>query len=100
MNDKYGIMVKFRNSVMTDSIFEYLTGEDASLLYLEQGSMTLEKMTFRNNEARAVGSSNIVAVGSFLNISECYFEMNEADYGGVLYARGESFINIEGSRFY
>ena len=100
MNDTYGNMVDYPNSVMTNSTFEYLTGEDASIFYLEQGSMTLQNMTFRNNEAKASGSSNIVTVGSFLNISECYFENNEADYGGVLYAKEESYINIEGSEFY
>ena len=100
MIDTYGGMSQYPTSVIKESKFENLIGEDAGVFYLEKSSLILANSTLMNNEAKATGSSNIVVVGSYLNVTECYFDGNQAVQGGVFYAKGESHVEIEGSEFF
>ena len=56
--------------------FENLVGDKAGVFYLEDGSLSLDNCTFRNNEATAEGGSNIVAVNSFVNLTDVFFDRN------------------------
>ena len=87
MYPTYGGMEKYPETVIKGVTFENLTGEDAGVFYLEDGSLNLENCTFRNNEARAPGSSNIVAVRSTLNITKVLFDRNQGSHGGAIYAK-------------
>ena len=74
MNDTYGSMLQYPETVIKEVTFENLVGDEAGVFYLEDGSLSLENCTFRNNEATAPGGSNIVAVGSFVNLTDVFFD--------------------------
>ena len=100
MNSTYGGMDQYPNSVIRESVFENLIGDEAGVFYLDHSSLTITNSTFLNNEAKAIGASNIVAVGSYLNVSEARFLGNQADFGGAIYAKDHSYVNISGSIFF
>ena len=62
-------------------------GDEAGVFYIEDGSLNLINCTFRKNEATAPGGSNIVAVNSFVNLTEVLFDRNRGSYGGAIYVK-------------
>ena len=68
MEPAYGGMLKYPETVVKGSFFENMTGEEAGVFYLDNGSLNLENCTFRNNEAKAPGSSNIVGDVALANM--------------------------------
>ena len=100
MNDTYGSMLQYPETVIKEVTFENLVGDDAGVFYIEDGSLNLINCTFRNNEATAAGGSNIVAVNSFVNLTEVLFDRNRGSYGGAIYVKEESYLNVSGCMFH
>ena len=100
MNDTYGSVLQYPETVIRGVTFENLVGDKAGVFYLEDGSLSLDNCTFRNNEATAEGGSNIVAVNSFVNLTNVFFDRNKGSYGGAIYVREQSYLNISGCTFY